>query len=150
MPGYKLKCQQIRPLLSAYLDRELPIWKIGLIRLHLRRCPGCACEVAELQRTSFALRIWGEVRAPAEMRDRIMSHLQRSPIRFDPSKARWRLRIVKVVAPLTATIITLIWFLTIPFLYHSLNRTAPPQNSEISVRVISESELIKIIGRGRS
>lgn len=150
MPGYSLKCEQVRPLLSAYLDRELPIWKIGLIRLHLRRCPECAHRVAELQRTSLALKAWGEVRAPAEMRDRIMRLIQRVAARSEASKARWRFRIVKVMAPLTALIVTLAWLLVIPLFYHSITHNRPARSSEISVTVISESELNQILGRGRS
>ncbi len=150
MPGYNLKCEQVKPLLSAYLDRELPIWKIGLIRLHLRRCPECAHQVAELQRTSLALKAWGEVRAPAEMRDKIMRRIQRFAARSEASRARWKFRIMKVMAPLTALIVTLAWFLVIPLFYHSITRNRPVRSTEISVTVISESELSKIIGRGRS
>jgi len=150
MPGYNLKCEQVKPLLSAYLDRELPIWKIGLIRFHLRRCPECARQVAELQRTSLALRAWGEVRAPAEMRDKIMRRIRNSPSGYEASRARWKFRIMKVMAPLTALIVTLAWFLVIPFFYHSITRSRPVRSTEISVTVISESELSKIIGRGRS
>ena len=150
MPGYNLKCEQVKPLLSAYLDRELPIWKIGLIRFHLRRCPECARQVAELQRTSLALRAWGEVRAPAEMRDKIMRRIQKFTVRYEASRARWKFRIMKVMAPLTALLITLAWFLVIPLFYHSITRSRPVRSTEISVTVISESELSKIIGRGRS
>ena len=150
MPGYSLRCEQVKPLLSAYLDRELPIWKIGLIRFHLRRCPECARQVAELQRTSLALRAWGEVRAPAEMRDKIMRRIQRFAARSEASRARWKFRIMKVMAPLTALLITLAWFLVIPLFYHSITRSRPVRSTEISVTVISESELSKIIGRGRS
>ena len=150
MPGYNLKCEQVKPLLSAYLDRELPIWKIGLIRLHLRRCPECAHQVAELQRPSLALKAWGEVRAPAEMRDKIMRRIQRFAARSEASRARWKFRIMKVMAPLTALIVTLAWFLVIPLFYHSITRNRPVRSTEISVTVISESELSKIVGRGRS
>ena len=151
MPGYSPKCDQIKPLLSAYLDRELPIWKIGLVRLHLRRCPECALQAAELQRISLALRTWDEVRAPVGMRDRIMRRVQRFAARSEASKIRWRSRIMKVMAPLTATILTLAWFLVIPLFYRSITHSRPVVHSgEISVTVISESELNEIIGRGRS
>lgn len=37
--------------MSAYMDRELPVWKHHLIRRHIRNCPSCAAHIAQLQHT---------------------------------------------------------------------------------------------------
>ena len=51
-----LKCENIRPQISAYLDREMPAWRVQLIRWHLKRCPTCAHETMRLQQTDKFLR----------------------------------------------------------------------------------------------
>ena len=51
-----LKCESIQSQTSAYLDRDMPLWKIQLIGWHLRRCPICAHEVMRLKQTDKILR----------------------------------------------------------------------------------------------
>ena len=51
-----LKCESIRSQFSAYLDREMPLWKVQLIQWHLKRCPDCAHVVMRLQQTDTILR----------------------------------------------------------------------------------------------
>ncbi len=50
-----LKCENVQPQLSAYIDREMPLWTIQLIQWHLKRCPNCAHEVMRLRQTSEIL-----------------------------------------------------------------------------------------------
>ncbi len=50
-----LKCENIRTDISAYLDRELPLWKIQLTKRHLGQCPACAHEVMRIRQTNGAL-----------------------------------------------------------------------------------------------
>ncbi len=50
-----LKCENVQPQLSAYVDREIPLWTIRLIRWHLKRCPNCAHEVMRLRQTNKIL-----------------------------------------------------------------------------------------------
>ena len=42
--------------LSAYIDKELPVWKRHLIRQHLKKCEICADRVQALQQTDNFLR----------------------------------------------------------------------------------------------
>lgn len=51
-----LKCENIEPQICAYLDRELPAWRMQLIRWHLKRCPVCAHETMRLQQTDKIIR----------------------------------------------------------------------------------------------
>ena len=44
-----LKCENVLPQLSAYVDREMPLWTIQLIQWHLKRCPSCAHEAMRLR-----------------------------------------------------------------------------------------------------
>ncbi len=50
-----LKCENVQPQLSAYVDREMPLWTIQLIQWHLKRCPNCAHEAMRLQQTNKVL-----------------------------------------------------------------------------------------------
>ena len=50
-----LKCENVQPQLSAYIDREMPLWTVQLIQWHLKRCPSCAHEVMRLQQTNKIL-----------------------------------------------------------------------------------------------
>ena len=50
-----LKCESIQSEISAYLDREMPLWKIQLIKWHLGQCSTCAHEVMRIRRTDEIL-----------------------------------------------------------------------------------------------
>ena len=50
-----LKCENVQPQLSAYIDREMPLWTIQLIQWHLKRCPSCAHETMRLRQTNKIL-----------------------------------------------------------------------------------------------
>ena len=51
-----LKCENVQSQLSAYVDREMPLWTIQLIQWHLKRCPSCAHETMRLRQTNKILR----------------------------------------------------------------------------------------------
>ena len=50
-------CARIRPLLLAYMSRELEDAPSALVREHLRNCRDCAAEAAEIMSTLDALRV---------------------------------------------------------------------------------------------
>ena len=50
-----LKCENVQPQLSAYVDREMPLWTIQLIRWHLKCCPSCAHEATRLRQINKIL-----------------------------------------------------------------------------------------------
>ena len=47
--------------LSAYIDKELPVWKRHLIRHHLKQCVSCSNQVQSLQQVNNFLHHGGEV-----------------------------------------------------------------------------------------
>jgi len=61
-----LNCEDVQPQISAYLDREMPLWKIRLIQLHLKRCSPCAHENMRLQQTHKILGQLDSVRTSNE------------------------------------------------------------------------------------
>jgi len=58
-----LKCENVRTQLSAYIDREVPLWEAQIIRWHLRRCHECAFEYMLLMDTSEAMKSFPSVTA---------------------------------------------------------------------------------------
>lgn len=67
-----LKCESIQSQTSAYLDREMPLWKIQLIRWHLKRCPICAHEVMRLKQTDEILRQLDSVKTSENFLSNVM------------------------------------------------------------------------------
>lgn len=55
--------------LSAYIDKELPVWKRHLIRHHLKQCVFCSNQVQSLQQIDTFLHHSGEV----EVSDRFLN-----------------------------------------------------------------------------
>ena len=51
-----LKCENIKCQISAYLDREIPLWKIRLIQWHFRRCPSCSHEFVRFKQADKIIR----------------------------------------------------------------------------------------------
>lgn len=70
-----LHCNDVQPNLSAYLDRELPAWKMQLVRWHLFRCPTCAQEMALLQQTDALLHRLPEARTRPELTSEILGQI---------------------------------------------------------------------------
>lgn len=52
-----LKCEQVKPLLSEYIDGELSLWKMQMVRLHLKKCAECSHELALLKNTDHLLKL---------------------------------------------------------------------------------------------
>ena len=91
-----LHCEDVRPELSALLDRELPLWKAQVIRWHLFRCPECAEEMALIQHTHQTLRILPDQSAEPDLLTRIVSQAEAEvirPGRFRRAHQPWPLRL---------------------------------------------------------
>lgn len=74
--GPVMKCAEARELLSAYLDRTLSTSECAELEEHLRLCPVCAQELAELQQTVALIASLPEVEPPADFRRQLRQRLQ--------------------------------------------------------------------------
>lgn len=73
----RISCEQISPLLSAYLDGELSQAERESVEWHLKECEVCRSELKELQEAKrFALQL-SEVQPPLSLRQRIMARVER-------------------------------------------------------------------------
>lgn len=67
-----MTCDKARPLLGAYLDRELPDAERQALREHIEACPDCGPQAAALARLSQEIRAAApDYRAPPALRARI-------------------------------------------------------------------------------
>lgn len=64
-----------RDELSAYIDKELPVWKRYLIQQHLKKCRTCAGYVQRLRKTDQFLRQSGEVEASTDFLAGVMTRV---------------------------------------------------------------------------
>ena len=70
-------CAEVRDLLSAYHDAELPPAETASVARHLGTCAACAEEYAQLKQTSVTMReMLRPVAAPDLLRARVRSALR--------------------------------------------------------------------------
>lgn len=55
-PMKQMKCDEIQPMISAYLNKELSDAFFILVREHVRKCPNCKAVANEIQSTMAALK----------------------------------------------------------------------------------------------
>ena len=74
--GSECEAQIVSPdELSAYIDKELPVWKRHLIRHHLKQCVFCSNQVRSLQRTDNFLRHGGEIEVSDSFLSSVMTRV---------------------------------------------------------------------------
>ena len=67
-----LKCENIHSEISAYIDREMPLWKIQLIKRHLGQCSTCAREVMRIRQTDEVLQRLDSVKTSDDFVSEVM------------------------------------------------------------------------------
>lgn len=92
-----MKCAEARELLSAYIDGALSGAPRRRLEDHLRECPTCAAELADLRRTAALLASLDEIDPPAEFRASLRQRLQEVTRQGRPRErtqaAQWWLRL---------------------------------------------------------
>lgn len=93
--------------LSAYIDKELPVWKRQLIRWHLKKCTVCADHVQQLRRIDNFLRAAGAVKIAdtflheVMVRVPVIAQYQRQQRSFRPQAERCVQTISNWIRPLS-------------------------------------------------
>ena len=86
-----MTCEEAQELITALVDRELLDPERGSLESHLQQCPSCRLAVEEEQLLKQTIRGRAErMRAPSELRDRILSDRRIFP---DKSRTRWQDRL---------------------------------------------------------
>ncbi len=71
-----MKCKQILPLLSSYIDGEVNTEDKEEIETHLKGCAMCSKTMAQLRETVDSLKYMHEVSMPSELEERIKAGLR--------------------------------------------------------------------------
>ncbi|NPV69283.1 MAG: DUF4349 domain-containing protein [Firmicutes bacterium] len=89
-----MRCEELRELLSAYLDGELNPEEAAAVESHLDTCPACAPEFADLRRTVELCHAVGEVDMPENFHSELMRKIEakqaRSGILHRLGVDRWK------------------------------------------------------------
>ncbi len=73
-----MQCEEVRPLLDAYLDGEVAEAERTLVRNHIEDCAECGPEAAALERLRDGIRRAAPVyRAPQALRSSVRSAVRR-------------------------------------------------------------------------
>jgi anti-sigma factor RsiW len=82
-------CEEAQELITARVDQELDHTELSLLEAHLKECAGCRIAFEEERALKHDIRAAAErVRAPGELRDRILSDRRIFPEK-SPSAKRW-------------------------------------------------------------
>lgn len=74
--GSECEAQIVSPdELSAYIDKELPVWKRHLIQHHLKQCVSCSNQVQSLQQVDNFLHHSGEVKVSDGFLNSVMTRV---------------------------------------------------------------------------
>jgi anti-sigma factor (TIGR02949 family) len=85
-----MRCKKVIAQLSAYLDGQLTAAEREAVRSHLTGCAQCRAELEALDRTAYAVADLQRLRAPADLRDKVLAKLDG----VTPAEARhprWRM-----------------------------------------------------------
>ena len=77
----KNNCKNINKLLSAYLDNELDIHDITLVKEHLSSCGQCRHELKKLNQITLILKAKKSIEPPAYLEKRIISSIEGIPLK---------------------------------------------------------------------
>jgi anti-sigma factor (TIGR02949 family) len=86
-----MKCHEVYPMLSGYLDGALSPSAAKRIHAHLERCPGCHGELDLLRRTVRLVGQCGLEKCPVDLRGGVLqkiTHAQPEP-RWSIAQVRW-------------------------------------------------------------
>ena len=105
-----MDCKDIRPLLSAYYDKELEPGEREVVSNHLQSCKRCSAEYSEIRRTWEALKTADDIQVPSGFRARVLARVNA----FSLKRARVFYLKAAAVAAVFLVAIGLIFFFTTP------------------------------------
>jgi anti-sigma factor (TIGR02949 family) len=100
--GCELNCEEVRDLLSPYLDRELTSEEMTAIAEHLESCPDCMHKSTVFGQLSRIIKHWEGIKASEENRQRLMEQVRRA----DAERRRGKLLPVFILVLLAAALLT--------------------------------------------
>ncbi len=84
--GRELNCEEVRELLSPYLDRELTSDEMTDIAGHLEECPDCMHKSTIFGQLSRVIKHWEGIKASEEVKAKLMDKVRRDSTRQQAKK----------------------------------------------------------------
>ncbi len=72
-----MKCDDLKEMLSEYIDGELAGVEVAAVEAHVAKCDGCRAELAELRRTAELVRSLPRAEAPARLGRHVAATVER-------------------------------------------------------------------------
>ena len=72
----KLDCKELKILINAYIDDELPAEDRDLIEQHLKSCKKCSIEAESLFKTVNLIKKLDKIQAPAELSENLYRKIE--------------------------------------------------------------------------
>ncbi len=134
-----IPCDQNREALAAYIDGELSPEQVTAIHQHIRTCPDCAAEIAELIQLKRGLRSARVRYAPsAAFRQKMQQQLA-------PAKSRpGLLRILPMALALAAILL-----LTVGWTIHTLRVSAFTEAADLHFNALASSNPLDVVSTDR-
>lgn len=101
-----MNCQEVKELFSDYLDHRLSPMNIALIHEHLKVCPGCSQEVAELRKTLSLIGSLEEIQTSPDFLGKVLRKIEREKRIRDLWS--WFFEPIRVKVPLEITALLLV------------------------------------------
>jgi len=71
-----MNCNKVRKYISSYIDGELSAGRKKAFEEHVESCPACGSLLGETRLACDAIRQMGEVKAPADLKDKILDRIK--------------------------------------------------------------------------
>jgi anti-sigma factor (TIGR02949 family) len=114
--GGELNCEEVRELLSPYLDRELTSDEMTSIARHLEDCPDCMHKSTVFGQLSRVIKHWEGIKASEEARHKLMEQVRRASTRTQAKKTLPLLLLAILAGALVlgGAAALVVWFLAPP------------------------------------
>ncbi len=144
-----MQCQEVRQLLSAYMDEQLEALQKEDVSAHLRECTVCVAELAEMQQAVNLLRQLPELSPPPQFRTRLSEQIAAkdlSPSPARPPRSFFLQRWVRFVAAaavifLTVGITTLLYGLPSPWGHKDLTQNSVQEDAAAKEQLTASTDL---------
>ena len=139
------QCEQVRAMLSSYLDSALTGAEMQTVSRHTGSCSTCAAEFSALERTQQIVASLGRKPAPADLALRLKVALSREAGRmpwYESLALRWQIAMHNFMIPATAGLVSAVLFFGIVIGYVTVPVSAAARTSDVPTMLFTPAELL--------
>jgi len=144
MNSTQAQCEQVRAMLSSYLDSALTGAEMQTVSRHTESCPSCAEESAALARTQRVIASLGRKPAPADLALRLKVAISQESKRipwYESWALQWQIAMNNFMLPATAGLVSAILFFGIVIGYVTVPVSAAARTTDVPTMLFTPAEL---------